>query len=100
MNYELAKQLKDAGFPVKDGARNMQTGKVINYKVPTLSELVAACGFEFIHLVLDDGRFYALGHHLDTFAEKFGEGDTPEEAVAKLWLQLNANNDRGTTSQT
>lgn len=115
ISYELAKQLNDAGFRsisrefVKpDGGyydwSDMVTG---GERVPTLSELIEACGDSFRHLTL---------HHLSPkkphFMEKHGEdmvwsahscahfvskkhkgrvhrGQTPEEAVANLWLALN-----------
>lgn len=105
MNYELAKQLKEAGFP--------QTGQLVTHWekpnggitefidgpicFPTLSELIEAC----------DGRMEELssmshsrerpkwGAHSYICEEcgwnrmESGYGSTPEEAVAKLWLKLN-----------
>lgn len=75
MNNELSKQLKDTGFK---GRWN-----------PTLSELIEACG---------DGDYFDLErwNELDInkkwLAVSLGEsanGETPEIAVAKLWLKLN-----------
>lgn len=107
MTYELAKQLKDAGFP--QNSRDTICWDEVIYRnttpnpysdksasIPTLSELIEACKFPpdiFVHEI-----------HLSKFA--YGSGgykygayvccqpinvdacDTPEEAVAKLWLKL------------
>ncbi|MEK6878339.1 MAG: hypothetical protein AABY22_01955 [Nanoarchaeota archaeon] len=48
MNYELAKKLKDAGFPFKEhhlGILHMDEYTPANY--PSLSELIVACGDNF-----------------------------------------------------
>lgn len=94
INYELAKELKEAGFPqadynwvlIKDG-----DGQVF---LPTLSELIEACmkflpkGNSFLSAYNsardEHDRFWAC---LDGVAE--ARGATYEEAVAKLWLELN-----------
>lgn len=79
MNYELAKKLKDAGFP-QDGI-----GQFIDVKLasPTLSELIEACGDKFRGL-----SKRANWRAQDVMGiEEFG--DTPEEAVANLYLALN-----------
>lgn len=98
ISYELAKQLKDAGFPQKNNIkchyRNPETGEQGGgcYAYPTLSELIEACGKYLILVELEDGwgaaksptgfnKTFTLGIHKS--------GDTPEEAVAKLWLELN-----------
>lgn len=49
MNYELAKELKDAGFPQKgEWATIGVSGALIKHSgdlyIPTLSELIRACG--------------------------------------------------------
>jgi len=94
INYKLAKQLKDAGFPQwnsqKKGDRFCKGTKKECY-IPTLSELIEACGEEFLRLLkLNNGEW--------TCENRFGEvgigdiivwGKSPEEAVAKLWLKLN-----------
>lgn len=108
MNYELAKELKEAGFPQE------LEGKFINSEsdiletiyrdgsvyLPTLSELIEACGDGFWELgkkplgELDPD--YRKDWETKGFSGKVGEqrmhetrGSTPEEAVAKLWLALN-----------
>ena len=125
MNYELAKELKEAGLkPIwldaPDESKNFYGGRIIYgythpdfvpegaiYR-PNLSELIEACGDPFAalyhrntaELVCNDlhgkevirgkdwvARYYDI--KLGSFNEKFGWGDTPEEAVARLWLALN-----------
>ncbi len=96
MNYELAKELKDAGFPqkekgtllFKEGIRLTDTQEYWNENsayAPTLSELIEACGDGFIQLERLPDRWMCY------FINDRGwtEGKTPEEAVARLWLALN-----------
>lgn len=96
MTYETAKKLKDAGFPQKkhldirdylpepleDGSydKNDFVG------VPTLSELIEACGSkgDRIALIQLFSGWQASGH-----LRGIELGKTPEEAVAELWLKLN-----------
>jgi hypothetical protein len=92
MNYELAKKLKDAGFPIqewiqhKDGSRQPY--------LPTLSELIEACS-EFSSLTKSPrNTWYTAkqqGYPNNTYELVVGdEYPTPEEAVANLWLALNS----------
>ena len=64
--------------------------------VPTLSELIEACGEEFRDLLKMRSKDYeweAEGYYFccDEHGEgrRFGQGKTPEEAVSRLWLALN-----------
>lgn len=100
MTYELAKQLKDAGFPQNGTPLNM-----VNYA--DLSELIEACGDDFRNLekhdeeeinmaaILDiDSRWTAYGTEKERNDKRLALipnyfGSTPEEAVANLWLALN-----------
>lgn len=109
MTYELAKKLKDAGFPQEgsgfmlpflpsynDGFTPVQ--RVEECYAPTLSELIEACGKDFYDLSLNQYRKenkwevrYRLEKEID--GEPFYkypklEGSSPEEAVAELWLRL------------
>lgn len=169
ITYELAKELKDAGFPQNEEllycaedfegmtlrdtinaitrvkgqhltfdysvypdpvpddftqgkARNLyyfsriylksEDSKKYTVYVPTLSELIEACGNEFLELGkykqthIKRGKFWAF-IHMDWYKKPIkwwkagstnklgwqwrfrGEGSTPEEAVARLWLELN-----------
>ncbi len=115
MNYELAKQLKDAGFPqaadaqgtLRDGGSylfpdemTLATPKkkldaAIAY-APTLSELIQACGNRFIAVgayYRNQGWYCEILTGRDERGEEIIEdvqGVTPEEAVAKLYLALHA----------
>ena len=89
MTYELAKQLKDAGFPLNMSDHlecvynKTEFIDGIWYHVPTLSELIEACGTCQLN-------WYADAKHAQALADgNIGEGSTPEEAVANLWLALN-----------
>lgn len=101
MNYELAKKLKEAGFPESDGWFDKGTrfiDRESGTKVPTLPELIEACGEEFGGLALGGKRgearfgdavfegYRAWGKNIETPLVGY---DTPEEAVAQLWLALN-----------
>lgn len=86
MNYALAKKLKDAGFQHLHGAGcyEFETDTCL----PTLSELIEACGNKFSKLALiGPDKWYAeatIAHH--GYADAIER--TPEEAVARLWLAL------------
>lgn len=102
MNYELAKKLKVAGFPqrsekswifskrglsIKDTPskkqkRQMDLVGVDVVSAPSLSELIYRCGDKFWSLIIGWTA-------QDISATHFGDGLTPEEAVASLWLELN-----------
>ena len=89
ISFELAKKLKDAGFPQSEFPRVQQ--QAVHYaRMPTLSTLIEASG----------AGFGALGREPDCwvaceFVSERGEwsnaheGKTPEDAVARLWLSLN-----------
>jgi hypothetical protein len=90
VEYELAQQLRDAGFP--QGGKGTQTGpsdKLVwragdRVYVPTLSELIEACDSEWFYLHKNrDGKWKASNHRIDTL-----DYPTPDEAVARLWLAL------------
>lgn len=81
MDYSLAKKLKDAGFPI---TWHIRTESLLPY--PTLSELIEACGKEFLSLVNNDRDDNCWGAE-DTDGNRY-YGSTPEEAVANLWLRL------------
>ena len=90
MTYELAKQLKEAGFPQKefryDDSHHIYNSDMsgIAYN-PTLSELIEACGDGLISLSSPrSGYWITAGKNGETSG-----GEDPEEAVAKLWLELN-----------
>ncbi len=108
MNYELAKKLKDTGFPQKQGRMLIDPRKPIihnneiigtesvemwanrNAIAPTLFELIEACGYGFRSLSFhSDGRWLVKGGKAAFGKWKLFNGKTAEEAVANLWLALN-----------
>lgn len=85
MNYELAKKLKNAGFPITSWNDNSEAGEWSDgtYE-PTLSELIEACRLSvFFDLKKVSDGWIATDNY------KVGKGKTPEEAVAWLWLITN-----------
>lgn len=98
MTIKLAKQLKDAKFPFRRWTTELQEQLIWDDgkadKEPTLSELIKACGNRFDELSRDEtnrgGEWLAIwGDNQDPSITHTGQGQTPEEAVAKLWLQIN-----------
>jgi hypothetical protein len=106
MTYELAKELKDVGFPQKDHVLSEDDGKgwpmdVPPYQwpyVPTLEELIEACGdtedrFHLFSAADNNHQPWEAQWRLsDTFAGSHnwmtGSGSTPTEAVARLYIAL------------
>ncbi len=118
MTYELCKKLKDAGFPIKEWDCSCCLEMKGRLEIPTLSELIQACGDRFVMVGNDKahenfslgGRNYVLkqqingenmwrsyaytGRKEDPIGKIVEEyGNTPEEAVANLWLELNKKTD-------
>ncbi len=112
MNYELAKKLFKAGFDRKSVPRDFQPfGQPLtdeeytnSLQLTELSELIEACGDRFMRLVLYyDQKGNRTIWEATAMGESFimdngrkgktkhtrGNGSTPEEAVANLWLDLN-----------
>lgn len=114
MNYELVKDLKDAGFLLRknecDSVECRCEYEFLDggFLFPTLSELIEACGDRFLGLELLDKEtpYIDTGTHQEvkkwskvfhcmSRVESLSEGmihvygSTPEEAVARLWLALN-----------
>ena len=108
LSYEICKKLKDAGFPNKevtmedlkelwDIAGEGEGGREFVPR-PTLSELIEACGDRFVlhgPNSLDVNEYYFKHPNVWTayhqgYADKEtkGTGQTPEEAVANLYLAL------------
>ena len=110
MDYKLARKLKSAGFPQegtgfyyadKDNPSPNGEGDGHHFgdyigneqyfvKVPTLSELIKACGDDLYELIfVGGGIVHAIGGWTEDGDNKYWEpGLTPDEAVAKLWLNL------------
>lgn len=107
MDYKLAKQLKESNFPIKgshlaeerhnsyiypDGSYHfMQIDD--NEYVPTLRELIDAVGDEFYALFNEKSQDRSKDAKWVAYTPKIligeiGEGSTPEEAVANLYLAI------------
>ena len=93
MTYETAKKLKDAGFK-QTGIHSPLTysRKEGEPYYPYLNELIEACGDEF------DALFKCRDNGVNIITDGWiavdkdntrAWGNTPEEAVAELWLALN-----------
>lgn len=104
ISYELAKKLKETGFPQKGRILINKNNEVFDWMelkigiiCPTLSELIEACGIEFASLnYLSAPRWLAFrkssilaGRNVPALGMEGFEGQSPEEAVANLWLALN-----------
>jgi len=101
MTYELAKELKDAGFPLRekspeDFAITCAGGKIVAEAIiidgfrcflPTLDELIEACG-TWIDIYGFKDMWSATNKTAEANANIF-YGSTASEAVARLWLALN-----------
>ena len=90
MNYELAKKLKEAGYPLQEHIEITTRDSILldgtMYDFPTLEELIEACG--------DD--LWSLTKHANIWQTNFRDGmagETAHEdikiAVANLWLRRN-----------
>ena len=109
IEYKLAKELKDAGFPQHGKGEYWYGDKIVQYQyiddrgenylgvwdkakyIPTLSQLIEACGGGVGFYRFDDLESYAW--KTNVFDSSGGQaerytGKTPEEAVARLWLAL------------
>lgn len=105
MNYELAKELKEAGFPQPFFNGKAVYGEDGVYR-PKLEELIEACGKRFLWVQqTEEGEWEALSRSEPPTKEEkeqaerrgkrpmahmsIGKGSTPTEAVARLYLSLN-----------
>ena len=89
ISYELARKLKDAGFPQSEFPRAQQ--RIVRYaRMPTLSTLIEACGEGFGALGRGPNCWVACEYVSERGEwSNAHEGKTPEDAVARLWLSLN-----------
>lgn len=110
MKNELAKKIKNSGFPnIKSGehfdhrlgSHRGDYGGDSDYpchcnedKFPTLSELIEACGDRFKALIKRKDGWITTQEYTNEVLTLLMEGyassgSSPEEAVANLWLKLN-----------
>jgi hypothetical protein len=114
MQSELVKQLKDAGFPqekkqsifIVHPSAYSEDGKTVNMMTatleggsayaPTLEELIEACGKlhrasrATFRLEYNFDSKWKAGYAFDDYWPLSDFGETTIEAVARLWLALNA----------
>lgn len=97
MTFELAKQLKDAGFPQKRESKFVrgQNAEIDHFldqpEKPTITELIEECRRlgGYIGFALLWSKTAPWTAELRSLADcPKAEGMTPEEAVAKLWLKV------------
>ena len=91
MNYELAKKLKDAGFPQWNHQKKGDVfckGTKKECYIPILEELIEAIGDGYLRLERSQLGWQAF-KGLDREISSGLPVDTLEEAVAHLWLKLN-----------
>lgn len=99
ISYQLGLELKNAGFPKKDfivcsGENCNMAGEAHVFGEPTLSELIDACGDDFVELIRwDSNAWVAANCERDTpMIERGlrieGIGSTPKIAVAMFYLEL------------
>jgi hypothetical protein len=93
MNYELAKELRDAGFPQTGNGSSISPPDALVMRrgdriySPTLSELILACGKPFklegnSEIASEASIWVAESNAVSCNAA------TPDEAVGRLWLAL------------
>ncbi len=83
IDYALAKELRDAGFPqlpCREFAADPENPEKI-VAAPDLLQLYEECKGELRATVGGVDRWYAIGHGI------VGEGDNLAEAMARLWLR-------------
>jgi hypothetical protein len=112
MNYDLAKELKDEGFPqgrspwvylvvqtrgnephyilgVRYGSHGYKPEEVLgSIDAPTFEELIETCGSEKL-TIANTYKSIKLDHWRASNNKIHSQGSTPTEAVARLWLALN-----------
>lgn len=101
ISYELAKKLKDAGFPQKGKGEFLESlndecdvcGFHVAY-IPTLSELIEALGKDLYSIQFTANIPGTTCYVLSSVSLNKGpvfSSNSPEESVALLWLALNKN---------
>lgn len=117
LTYEDCKELKDAGFPqIVSFETDVHIYKdekgIEEVRVPTLSELIAACGEDFYSLRYTPVSGMGSDNHWVAHSRSIGAikvsplnavgmegfiGSTPEQAVKNLWLALHKPDDNPRT---
>lgn len=89
IDHKIAQKLKEAGFATLFGFPIANASDGLYH--PSLSELIEACGDNFVSLVNNklSGLTTEDGYRAFGTGFKSADGDIPEDAVANLWLKLN-----------
>lgn len=105
LDYETCKKLKDCGFPNplivrKNHCYGFIEGEEGKFYSPSLSELIEACGKGFVMWSYHDKwvagwtKAEDIGRcsyrYFDDSPQITSIGETPEEAVANLYIALNS----------
>lgn len=97
ITYEKAKELADNNFPFRISPGASIHDRQFTAWFPTLSELIEACSKEFGSLVRSGrNELHLVENNIldwtcwNTSLTRSPMGNTPEEAVANLWLELNS----------
>lgn len=112
MKYELLKRLKDSGFPLQRVAivsgreialkrpavvfsLSASTTEAGIYYVPSLSDLVEACGSYLMNMFRVDGGWACNQHQAPDEPASEAHGATLDDALAELWLSHGAAAEQG-----
>jgi hypothetical protein len=90
ISFQLARQLKDAGFPQSELARAQRKAGYDYVCMPALATLIETCAEGFGALRREAYVWVACEYISER--GRWGnahEGESPEDAVARLWLSLN-----------
>ena len=80
MDWQIAKELRDAGYPQRIGAYFVNPlNHADRAAAPDLDDLTQECRGFLRSLAQEPGGWLAIG-------QSIGTGRTVEEAVARLWL--------------
>ncbi len=89
MIFEMAKQLRDAGFPMPNGITVRRVSDNTYDYGPTLSELIAAFGSDFGQLRRETSPLGVEGWRASISNNRMTVfGTSPEDVLALLWLSL------------
>jgi hypothetical protein len=90
ISYQLAKKLKEAGFPQSELARAQRRAGYDYVSMPAPSTLIEACKENFGALVREPDCWVACEYISERGRwANAHEAESAEDAVARLWLSLN-----------
>ena len=95
MDKELVKELYASGFTCPGNSTQFYEYPGVSLAIPLLSELIEACGDDFGYLLksrLAMGEWQCSNEstgNIVNIKKIIVKGLSPEEVVARLWLELN-----------